>query len=64
MSKQNDNLPRTYNANEVAEILRMKPREVYRAAKAGLIPGRITIGGRTRFSSAAIDRLASGEEAA
>lgn len=63
MSEKNE-LPKTYTAKEVATILQMKPREVYRAAKARLLPGRITIGGRTRFSAAVIDRLAAGEEAA
>ena len=49
-----------YTASEVGELLRMPVTEVYRAAKAGDIPGRIKVGGRTRFSAAVIDAFISG----
>ena len=49
-----------YTASEVGELLRMPVTEVYRAAKAGDIPGRIKVGGRTRFSAAVIDAFICG----
>jgi predicted DNA-binding transcriptional regulator AlpA len=54
--------PGTYTAQMVADILHMGLTEVYRAAKAGEIPGRIEIGNRTRFSRQAIDRFVDGED--
>ena len=54
--------PRTYTATEVADILQIPITEVYRAAAAGAIPGRIRIGRRTRFNAAAIDCFVTGTE--
>lgn len=57
--------PRTYTAKEIADFLKMPVTEVYRDGANGTIPGRIRIGGRTRFSGAIIDEwLSGGEEAA
>lgn len=53
-------LPRTYTAKEVGEILKIPVTEVYRDGANGTIPGRIRIGGRTRFSGAIIDDWLSG----
>ena len=50
-----------YTAKDVAEIFRMPLTEVYRAAKAGEIPGRIRVGGRTRFCAAVIDAFVNGQ---
>jgi predicted DNA-binding transcriptional regulator AlpA len=54
---------RVYRAEEVAYILQMRVTEVYRAAKAGELPGRIRIGRRTRFAKAEIDRLVRARKA-
>ncbi len=55
-------LPGTYTAAQVSEILQIPVTEVYRAASAGEIPGRIRIGNRTRFSQRIIDALANGAD--
>ena len=56
-------LPRTYTAEQVAEILQIPLTEVYRAGAAGDLPGRIRVGRRTRFNADVIDRLVRGEAA-
>ena len=52
---------KVYTAQEVADLLRIPKTEVYRAAKHGDIPGRIRVGGRTRFAAAAIDAFVDGQ---
>lgn len=54
-------MPRTYTAQQVAGILQMDVREVYRGGANGVIPGRRQIGGRTRFDAEVIDALVRGE---
>jgi hypothetical protein len=54
-------LPRTYTAKQLAEILQIPACEVYRDGAAGIIPGRIRVGGRTRWSADIIDGWLKGE---
>jgi predicted DNA-binding transcriptional regulator AlpA len=54
--------PGTYTPAMVAEMLHMGLTEVYRAGKAGEIPGRLQVGNRTRFSKRAIDAFVNGKE--
>lgn len=55
-------LPRTYTAKQLAEILQMPLAEVYRDGKSNVIPGRVRIGGRTRWHADTVDSWLSGEE--
>lgn len=57
-------IPRTYTAEQVAKIFQIPTKAVYVMGAAGGLPGRITIGNRTRFWADIIDGMSRGDEAA
>jgi predicted DNA-binding transcriptional regulator AlpA len=48
-----------YSCRDLMQLLSLSKNAIYRAAKDGLLPGKIQIGGRILFSKAAIDRMLS-----
>ncbi|MHB1170648.1 MAG: helix-turn-helix transcriptional regulator [Longimicrobiales bacterium] len=48
-------LPRTYTAAQIGLILQIRTEEIYRMGARGEIPGRIRLGGRTRWLADAVE---------
>lgn len=53
--------PRTYTAKQLSAILQMPVCEVYRDGASQIIPGRIRVGGRTRWNAEIVDAWLRGE---
>lgn len=62
MPKSDNPRPRIYTAQELSEMLRIGRTEIYRTGRR--IPGRFTVGGRTRWNAEIVDAWMRGEEEA